>query len=107
MELNIDDFTRFGNVYLISHRYETMDCFKSYSALVENRLNTKIKSLRTDRVRKYLSDLFKTYCDEKGITRQLTIPYTSQQNGVAERRNMAFLDMIRSMMAQAKFPISF
>ena len=72
----IDDFTRFGHVYLISHRYEGMDCFKSYSALVENQLNTKIKSLRTDRGREYLSDLFKTYCDEKGIARQLTIPYT-------------------------------
>ena len=99
----IDDFTRFGHVYLISHRYETMDCFNSYSALVENKLNTKIISLQTDRGREYLYDLFKTYCDEKGIA-QLTIPYTPQQNGIAKRRN---LDMIRSMMAQAKLSISF
>ena len=42
---------------------------------------------------------FKTYSDEKGIARQLTIPYTPQQNGVAERRNMTLLDMVRSMMA--------
>ena len=38
----IDYFTRFGHVYLIFHRYEALDCFKSYSALVENQLNTKI-----------------------------------------------------------------
>ena len=37
----IDDFTRFSHVYLISYRYEALDCFKSYSALVENQLNTK------------------------------------------------------------------
>ena len=72
----VDDFTIFDHVYLISNRYEALDCFKSYSALVENQLNIKIKSLRIDRGREYLSDLFKTYCDEKGITRELTIPYT-------------------------------
>ena len=84
-----------------------MNCFKSYSALVENQLNTKIKSVWADRGREYLSDLFKTSCDEKCVARQLTIPYSPQQNGVAERRNMTLLDMIRSMMEQEKLPISF
>ena len=35
------------------------------------------------------------------------IPSTPQQNGVAERRNRTLLEMVRSMMAQANFPISF
>ena len=103
----IDDFTRFSHVYLISHIYEALDCFKSYSALVENQLNTKIKSLRTDRGREYLSHLFKIYCYKKSISRQLTIPYTPQQNGVADRMNSTLFDMIRSMIAQAKLSISF
>lgn len=46
-------------------------------------------------------------CDEKGIVRQLTIPGTPQQNGVAEHRNRTLLEMVRSMMAQANLPISF
>ena len=103
----IDDFTQFSHIYLISHRSETLDCFKRYSTLVEHQLNTKIKSLWTDRGREYLSDLFKEYCDEKGLARQLTIPNTPQQNGVVERRNRTLLDMVRSMMVQAKLPISF
>ena len=103
----IDDYTRFGHVYLISHKSEAFDCFICYSKLVENQLNANIKALRTDRGREYLSDKFKNLCDEKGIVRQLTIPYTPQQNGVAERRNRTILDMIRSMMAQANLPISF
>ena len=41
----IDDFTRFGHVYLISHRSEAFYCFKRYSTLVENQLNIKIKFL--------------------------------------------------------------
>ena len=42
-----------------------------------------------------------------GIVRQLTIPYTPQQNVVAERRNKTLLEMVRSMMAQAHLPITF
>ena len=103
----IDDFTRFGHVYLISHRSKPLNCFKRYKTLVENQLNTKIKSLQIDRGREYLSGLFKAYCDEKGIARQHTIPYMTQQNSVVERRNMTLLDMVRSMMAQEKLPISF
>ena len=57
-----------------------------------------IIALQTDRGCEYLFDLFKIYCDDKGIARQLTIPSTPQQNGVAERRNRTLLDMVRSMM---------
>ena len=103
----IDDFTRFGHIYLISHISEALDFFKRYSTLAENQLSIKIKSLQTNRGCEYLFDLFKEYCNEKGIVRQPTIPYTPQQNGVAERRNRTLLDMVRSMMAQVMLPIFF
>ena len=32
----IDDFNRFGHVYLISHKSEAMSCFKKYVSLKEN-----------------------------------------------------------------------
>lgn len=103
----IDDFTRYGHIYLISYKSEALDCFRRCVREVENQLSRSIKALRTDRGREYLSDLFKGYCEEKGILRQLTIPGTPQQNGVAERRNRTLLDMVRSMMAQTHLPISF
>ena len=65
------------------------------------------RSLRTARGREYLSKQFKELYNEKGIVRQLTIARTLQQNGVAERRNRTFLEMVRSMMAQANLPISY
>ena len=74
----IDDFTRYDHVYLISHKSKALECFKRYSRLVENLLNVNIKALRTVRGREYLSDLFKIYCDDKGIAKQLTIPSTPQ-----------------------------
>ena len=64
----IDDFTWFGYVYLISHKSEALDCFIRYTNLVENKRSTKIKTLRTDRGREYLSEQFKNFCDEKGYS---------------------------------------
>jgi len=54
-----------------------------------------------------LSEMFKQFCNEKEIKRQLVIPYTLQQNSVAERRNRTFLDMVRAIMTHANLRISF
>jgi len=94
-------------VYLISHKSEALDCFRRFVHEVENQMDKSLKTLRTDRGREYLSDQFRSLCEEKGIVRHLTIPGTPQQNGVAERRNRTLLEMVRSMLAQANLPISF
>ena len=65
----IDDYTRYGHVYLISHKFEALDCFRRYMRLVENQLDKSIKALRTDRGHEYLFDQFKELYDEKGIAR--------------------------------------
>ena len=51
----IDDFTRYGHVYLISHKSEAISCFMKSINLVENQLDKTIKALRTNRGRGYLS----------------------------------------------------
>ena len=103
----INEFTCYGHVYPISHKLEILNCFRRYINLVENQLDKKIKTLKIDQGREYLLERFKYLCDEKGISRQLTIPGTPQQNGVAERRNKMLLDMVRSMMTQANLLISY
>lgn len=61
----INDYSRFGHVYLISHKSEALDCFKLYLNIVENQLDSNVKVLRTDRRREYLSEQFKELCNEK------------------------------------------
>ncbi|GJU46246.1 retrovirus-related pol polyprotein from transposon TNT 1-94 [Tanacetum coccineum] len=38
---------------------------------------------------------FALYCQKNKIVNQFTMPYTPQQNGVAERRNCTLMDMVR------------
>ena len=75
----INDYTRYGHVYLISLKSQALDCFIQYINEVENQLDRKIKAVRTDRGREYLSEQFAKLCNDKGILRQLTTPRTPQQ----------------------------
>eukprot|EP00171_Calliarthron_tuberculosum_P001057 IDg1057t1 len=58
----------------------------------------KLKALRSDNGGEYLSNEFKTYLITNGIKHQLTVAYTPQQNGVAERMNRTLLNLARSML---------
>ncbi|GJU90155.1 retrotransposon protein, putative, ty1-copia subclass [Tanacetum coccineum] len=49
---------------------------------------------------KHKHEVFETF-------KQLTPPYTPQQNGVSERRNHTLLDIVRSMMNLTTLPLSF
>nr|GEY79416.1 Gag-Pol polyprotein [Tanacetum cinerariifolium] len=43
----------------------------------------------------------------KGIKREFSIARTSQQNGVAERKNRTLIEAVRTMLADLKLPITF
>jgi len=102
-----DDYSWYGYVYLLFHRYEALDLFRCLNAKVENLLEQRVKTPRTDRGYEYLLDIFKEFCEGKEIQPRLTIPCTLQQNGVVERRNQTVLDMVRLMMGHPNLPISF
>ena len=44
-----DDYSRYGYIYLIKERTETLDKFKIFKVEVENQHNLKIKIVRSDR----------------------------------------------------------
>ena len=84
----IDDYSRYGYIYLMSHKSETFETFKVYKAEVENLHGKSIKSLRSDHGGEYLLGEFRQYLEDHGITSQMSAPGQSQQNGVRseERR---------------------
>ncbi|KAL0445606.1 UNVERIFIED_CONTAM: Copia protein [Sesamum latifolium] len=99
-----DDNSRYGYVYLIRYKSKAFERFKEYKFKVENQTGRRIKALRSDRGREYLSGEFIDYLKKNGILSQWTPPGTPQLNGVAERRNRTLLDMVRSMMSFTKLP---
>ena len=60
----------------------------------------KIKSMRSDRRGEFTSEEFKIFCEKSGIKKELTTPYTPQQNGVVYRKNRTIIGLVRSMLKE-------
>jgi hypothetical protein len=103
----IDDFSRYGYMYVMRHKSESFEKFKKFQNEVQNQLGKTIKFLRSDRGGEYLNLEFSDHLKQCEIVSQLTLPGTPQRNGVSERRNRTLLDMVRSMMRQTDLPLSF
>ncbi|XP_024004089.1 uncharacterized protein LOC112081558 [Eutrema salsugineum] len=82
----------------IAEKSEAFERFKAFKELVEKELGRAILTLRTNRGGELTSREFYEFCESKGIKRHLTAPYTSQQNGVVERRNRTLMEMTRSSL---------
>ena len=100
--LFIDDYSRYGYLYLMKHKSESFEKFKEFRNEAEKQAGKCIKVLRSDKGGEYLLDQFKEYPKVNGIISQLTAPATPQHNGVAERRNKTLLDMVCSMMSMSE-----
>jgi transposase InsO family protein len=82
----IDDSTRYCYLYLVKTKDEALNCFKIYKAEVENRLEKKIKRVRSGRGEEYLSNEFSEYCVEHRIIHETTTPYSPKSNGWLNRK---------------------
>lgn len=100
----IDDCTRYMWSILLKDKGEAYEKFKSFKLFVEKDVNKKIGTLRTDRGGEFTSTSFQEFCNNNGIRRHLTAPYTPQQNGVVERRNRTLMEMTRSMLKAKGVP---
>lgn len=62
-----------GYVYLISHKYESIDVFEKFGKEVQAQFNKKLKNIRTDWGGEYTLEIFKTFCENNETKHQLTI----------------------------------
>ena len=60
--------------------------------------------LCSDKEQEFLSSEFLDFCDDNGIKRHLTAPFTPEKNGVVQRKNRTIVEMARNMLKQKGFP---
>lgn len=94
----IDDYSRFVYVYLLAAKPQVLERFQDFCVMVETQTDCKIKCIRSDNGGEFTSYRFNKYCINHGIIHQTSVPYTPQQNGMAERMNRTLAGMARSMM---------
>lgn len=100
----IDDHSRYMWSILLKNKGDAFEKFQKFKAIVELETKAKIKCFRSDRGGEFTSNTFNEYCENQGIERHLTAPYTPQQNGVVERRNRTLIEMTRSLLKHMVLP---
>lgn len=101
------DYSRFIMTCLLSHKEEAIKKLKEYVALVKNKFEKLVKTIRIDNAGEYLGDEFENYLTINGIEHQLSIPYFSSENDVAERENRTLVEMAWTMLSDANLPKRF
>ena len=98
--LVVDDFTRFAWSYFVTRK-----------SMIRHPLNQLLNKLKGDGLHvKYIrcdnagenTSHVKSICDRRGITIELTSPYTPQYNGVVERKFVTIRDRAQAMMISAQ-----
>jgi hypothetical protein len=79
-----NDYTQKSWVYFLRTKGEAFQKFREFKNRIEKEIGQRILTLRSDRGGEYLSREFIIFCKNEGISQQLTMACTPQQNGVAE-----------------------
>uniref|UniRef100_A0ACD5YKV7 Uncharacterized protein n=3 Tax=Avena sativa TaxID=4498 RepID=A0ACD5YKV7_AVESA len=96
--LIVDDSSRYMWVEVFRSKDEAYRFFHKIKMHAELQSGTKLRAFRSDRGGEFNSNEFASYCEEMGIQRCMTAPYSPQQNGVVERRNQSVVEMARSLL---------
>lgn len=103
----VDDYSKKVFIYFLKAKSETLNTFREFKNLIENQTGEWIKTLRSDNGTEYRSNESVKLCKESGINHQFTVPYTPQQNGVAERMNRTIVERAKCLLFDAKLPKRF
>nr|GEY75001.1 retrovirus-related Pol polyprotein from transposon TNT 1-94 [Tanacetum cinerariifolium] len=101
-----DDYSRFTWVFFLATKDETSPILKTFLTSLENQLSLKVKVIQSDGTEFKNHDLDQ-FCGMKGIKREFSVPRTSQQNGIAKRKNRTLIEAARTMLADSLLPILF
>ena len=78
--------------------------FKKFQARVEAETGTRIKNLRSDNAKEYVSKEFESFLDNQKIVFRPSVEYSPQENGTAEREMRTLCALGRAMLKSADLP---
>jgi hypothetical protein len=103
----IDDHSRYTWLYPLHTKSEVYECFIKFKLLVEKQFSSSIKQLQSDGGGEYTSLHFQAFLTKHGILHRKSCPYTSQQNGLAERKLRHILETGLTLLAHSHLSNSY
>ena len=87
----IDDYSKFTWINLLKKKSDALAAFLAFQALVERKLDTKIRSIQSDGGGEYIK--FHDLLQKQGISHLVSCPHAHQQNGAAERKHRHIVEI--------------
>ena len=103
----IDEYSRYCWLYLLKHKNDVIEIFNKWIKLVERQTENRVKMLRSDNAGELSGKEFQQILNEFGIVMEKTAPYSSNENGIAERKLRIIVEAIRCMIIQSGLPNEF
>nr|GEZ07472.1 putative ribonuclease H-like domain-containing protein [Tanacetum cinerariifolium] len=102
-----DDFSRFTWTFFLKTKDETSGILRNFITEIENLKELKVKIIKCDNRGEFRNKEINDFYSRKGIKREFNNARTPQQNRVAKRRNRTLIETARTMLADAKLPVTF
>lgn len=103
----VDDFTQYFWSFPLRKKSDVYNTFVAFHAYASTQFNLSIQSIQCDNGREFDNTKLDVFCGSHGILFRFSCPYTSQQNGKAERAIRTTNDVVRTLLFQASLPSSF
>lgn len=99
-----DDFSNYRSVYFVKKKDEVKDCIENFLNKAENITGNKVLYFRSDNGLEFVNKQVQQLFSSRGIVHQLTVPYSPEQNGKAERENRTLVEAARTLLCSKNLP---
>jgi transposase InsO family protein len=103
----IDDYSHYYWTFPLRNKSRVSRTLTDFFAYARTQFGTTIRSLQIDNGTEFLNSAVESLLTTNDTTLCLSCPYTSQQNGKAERTICTINDTMRTLMFHAHLPESF
>jgi transposase InsO family protein len=102
----LDDFTHYVWTLPVRQKSEVLPIIRSFFSYVHRKFRLPILALQTNNGKEFDSILMRNFLTMHGTTFRLSCPYTSQQNGKAERVLRTINDCVRTLLIHSAAPLT-
>lgn len=102
----VDDCTRKSWIYFLYEKADVPRTLQQWKRWVEKQSSKQVKNIN-DNGGEFLNKYLNEMLTSEGITHELTIPYSPEQNGVVERFHRTLFNGVRAMLHGGRLPLYF
>jgi hypothetical protein len=105
--LILDDYSHFAWTYPLRFKSDAFAAIRRFHALVTTHFSLPVLTLQADNGCEFDNQAARAFFDSHGIALRMSCPYTSAQNGRAERMLRTLNETVRAQLTHASMPPAF